>query len=331
MKDNLKIIKNNEHYNPYVLNIVLEISLKHFSCECEILEIVDVNSFYSNILVKVNGHAIYIKYSKDNSFINKDYKINWILQNLNITLQPIDIGFLESKKIYYTILKAEESFSLKENFNNTRETKLIITNILNEFHSLPIDANDEIPSFENILKLKFKFINIISFIKQSDIESFNEIAACYASVYEEMIYIFNAKDIKNEQIKLIHGNLNEFNILLNEDSFVLKNFEFCCWANPIVEECIFYINLNVDKKNFLTLLNIQDEERLQEYSYYYDLCLMRKLLDFIVNIMYCYIIPENKYKATHLTNTLKINLFSNIKEFNLLYPALLNFINHSSV
>ena len=70
---------------------------------------------------------------------------------------------------------------------------------------------------------------------------------------------------------------------------------------------------------------------INEYSFYYDICLMKKSLDLIVNIIYCYIFPQNKHKSINATNTLKLNFFSKIEEINVMQNCLLNLINHSNV
>ena len=330
MKDNLKIIRNNEHYNPYVLDIILEISLKHFSCECELLDIIDINSFYCKALVRVNNFTLYIKYSKSENFIEKDYGVNWMLQDLDMTLKPINCGYLKLRKIFYTTLKHESLPSLKDNFKTTNEAIELTKNILTKFQSTEIQHNEKVPSLKSFLNLKFNFITVLPLINESDREDFNEIAAYYATIHEKMNYDFNNKTIEESKVKLIHGNLNEFNILLGSDSFMLEDFEHCLWGNPIIDLCIFCINLNINKKTFLEVAG-GNEMTINEYSFYYDICLMKKSLDLIVNIIYCYIFPQNKHKSINATNTLKLNFFSKIEEINVMQNCLLNLINHSNV
>jgi hypothetical protein len=330
MKDNLKIFKNNEYYNPHVLDIILEISLKHFSCECELLEIVDINSYFYKILVRINNFTLYIKYSKSEIFIEKDYSVNWILQDLDLALKPIDCGYLKSRKIFYTLLKCESLLSLKDNFKTANEAIELTKNILTKFQSTEIQHNEKVPSFKSFLNLKFNFMTVFPLIKENNIEDFNEIAAWYTTIHEKMNYDFNNKTIEEIKVKLIHGNLNEFNILLNSDSFVLEDFEHCLWGDPIIDLCIFCINLNINKKTFLEVAGC-NEMTINKYLFYYDICLMKKSLDLIVNIIYCYIFPQNKHKSIHTANTLKLNFFSKIEEIKIIHPSLMRMINHSNV
>lgn len=326
------IVKRNTNNNENIENIILFIMNKHFNDNFfQILEVVDVNYFYVKILLETNGHKIYIKYSKSNFFLDKDFSINWVLQDLNICNKTIVSGYLRIYEIFYNITTCETLNTLKESFTFKNKVNDFVFDFIKKFNSLSVKSNDQIFSFENFIKNKVNFNLFFPFIKPKDINNFNEIACCYSLIREELIEKFNSCNFDFDQKILNHGDLKNENIFMDEDKIILTDFENAFWGDNVTDLCVYFINTNQSNLDFMSYLEKDKAFNYEKYSILYEICFLRKSLDLIIDIIFCYLSPEKRIKNQLSLNNLKINFFSKINEIKKTTPFLLNFINHSNV
>lgn len=326
MSQKIKIFKLEE--NVYINYVLSEICNKLFSKNFDLLLNVEIDLYSTKCLIKINETLVYIKLSSAKDFIYKDYDISWILQDLNCSLNPIDRGFLKNFNLFYTIFEYTELNELKYNLNlnNLKKTN----SALNHFHSLQIDFNEKIESFNDFFFKKFNFTKFYSFFSNNLEQDFFTLSCCYGEIYEKMQNLLNTSEIKIKNI-LLHGNLNNKNISLDSEDFIFFDFENSFYGDPMMDICIFFINIRYNKKTMLSFYETNDEDYLNYLSNIYDICFFKKALDFISSVILLYISDEINSKDILYQNNISLVYFSEIKEIENAKKSILNIINHSNV
>ncbi len=325
MEDTLKISICSE--KNYIKKILNDITIKVIGLEIDSIIKIEITPFSTKCIVNINSNLLYIKYSSSFFYIYKDYDVNWILQDLDISLIPVQKGFIEHEKLYFSIYKYDALNMLKEDFSsiNIANTNLNIR----KFHQLKITENKNIEQHKSFFKKKFNFINFYSFFKNCE-NNFTDLASCYAEIYEKNIFVFR-KTKAIEGNTLVHGNLNAENILIENKNIIFLDFENCFYGNSIIDFAIFYINSFFKKNKFISEISEFYPDQMDNLSDIYDLCLLRKCLDFIENIT-LFQATKNFSSKDQISNfILSLNYFNDIKEINSIYDSILNIINRSSV
>lgn len=326
MSKNFKIFKQEE--NSYIEEILNEICNKYFSKKFDLLLNIEIDLISTKCLIKINDNFFHIKLSSVEDFIYKDYDISWILQDLNCCPKPIDRGFLKKFNLFYTIFEHIELNKLKYDLNLNSIKKII--SYLNTFHCLKIDFNEKIETLNNFFLKKFNFAKFYYFFSNNLEQDFLTISCCYGEIYEKIKSFLNKGILKSDNI-LLHGNLNEKNIMLDNEDFAFLNFENAFYGDPSVDLCIFFINLKYSKKIMQSFYENRNEEYLNYISNVYDICFLKKALDFLTNLILLYINNEITSKDIIYENNIWLTFFSDIKEIQNAKKSILNIINHSSV
>ncbi len=307
-----------------------EICLIYFNSESYSIEILDINFFYTKILIEIKNMKFYLKYSKSKFFIHKDYSINRIFIDTDALPKPICFDYLKSSELYYSITTCDSMSSLKDNLTFKSPASKIVYSNIKIFNSYKIESDNKIMNFENFIKAKYNFNLLFPLIKRNHIDDFNEIASSYSVIRENLLYKFSK--IKGiEQNILNHGNLNEYNIAMKDEKIIFTDFENAFWGNSITDMSLFFINTLQDKLQFISFMDETTNISVDKYLEYYELCFFKKSLDFIIEVILCYIFPEKKFKPINSNNELNLSFFSTIEEFKKIVPFLKKFLNHSNV
>jgi hypothetical protein len=321
----MKIYQTKE--NTYISEILNEICQTVFSKK--ITNLLDINSELDSTkcIVNIDKNTLYIKFSSVQDFIKKDYDIKWVLQDLNISLQPISFGFLKSFELYYSIF----------NYNNVslyEEEKIEASSILNSvinFYSIKLERNNNIGTAKDFFLKRYVFDNFYSCFPESLKEDFLNLTCTYGEMYEKLqLEIKNYNLIGDENI-LLHGNLGERSIANCEENICLYNFENSFYGHPAIDVCLLDINLKLNKSSFLQKSFPLEGLNLDNLLYSYKACLLKKACDFIFDIIFKYFAKEINSKDKLVKNFLDLTFYSQIEEINLIKDSISNIINHSNV
>jgi hypothetical protein len=312
--------------NNYIREILDEICQTVFSAK--LASILDINFELHSIksVVNIGDETLYIKFSSVQSFIKKDYDIKWVLQDLDISLEPIKFGYLKTRELYYSIFNFNKINFLKE---EKIEANSILDSI-SKYHSIKVQKNNNIENYKDFFLKRYTFDNFYYIFPTSLKEDFLNLTYQYGEIYEKLESKVNKNLFNEAEAVLLHGDIGENSIAKYEKNIVLYNFENSFYGHPAIDICFFDINLKYDKKTFLQKNFTSESLNLEILLNFYELCLLKKGSDFIFDVVFSFFSKEINSRDKMFKNSLNLNFFSQIEDVKLINKSISNIINHSN-